>query len=172
MEMVLYALNGLKDEERHEANCTSRTFLGQVPFIIFCTLVGIYALKGTQNEAEATPSSEDVSSSSHLRNIDFAGIVAFSATTFIFLLLLRATGIKADNAALQICVLFLSLLISGAVFITIELFWARKPIIPVPILLKELGLYCLIQVLLHSGRTAVCSRQPLVTCSTDQYLSS
>ncbi|KAH8427508.1 uncharacterized protein LDX57_005221 [Aspergillus melleus] len=62
---------------------------------------------------------------------------------------------EGDNKALQISALSLGLLIFGAACIATELFWARKPLIPVHLLLKELGLYCLIQFLFHSGRTAL-----------------
>ncbi|KAF5858778.1 hypothetical protein ETB97_003780 [Aspergillus alliaceus] len=131
------------------------TFFGQVPFILFCALVGIYALPDFRGGAEGEPSDEDLPSASRLRDIDFAGIITFSATILLFLLLLRETGMKAEDQVLQICALSLGLLISSLTFITTELFWARKPIIPVPLLLKELGLYCLVHLLLNSGRTAL-----------------
>lgn len=61
-----------------------------------------------------------------------------------------------DGQVVQVWTLAMAFVLSSGVFVATEAFWVRKPLIPVHLLVHKLGVYCLIQVLLFSGRTAVC----------------
>lgn len=126
-----------------------RSFFGQVPFIFVSSIVALYGLPGpSKDQSEASPKPR-------IRDLDFAGILTFAATMISFMFLLQAAGMKDDSLVVGVWTLTLAFALSGSVFVAIEAFWARNPLIPMHLLIQKLGAHCLIQVLLFSGRVAV-----------------
>ncbi|OJJ49073.1 hypothetical protein ASPZODRAFT_129457 [Penicilliopsis zonata CBS 506.65] len=144
------------------------SFFGQIPFIIICTLVAVYGLPASLNETqsdETPPSSSSPDESqdepahrTRLGELDFAGLISFSATIIALLFLLQAAGEGAADEGpagqKSILALALTFVLCGVAFVMIEVFWARRPLIPMDLLSKKLGAYCLIQTVLFTGRSA------------------
>lgn len=131
--------------------CFYRSFFCQVPFILFCTFVAVYGLPSSLNHRP-----EEIRQKSRIRDIDFAGIITLSATIISLLFLLQAVGTRDEDRLVGVWTLTLAFVFSSCIFIATEIFWAQKPLIPMHLLAQKLGAYCLIQVLMFSGRTAVC----------------
>lgn len=128
-----------------------RSFYGQVPFILICTLIAVYRLpasmNGHQDKALHKP---------RLRDFDFAGIISFAAMIIILLFLLQAAGMKKEDQIVGVWTLASAFVLSSAIFLATEVFWAKSPLIPMHLLVQKLGAYCLIQILIFTGRMAVC----------------
>ena len=140
--------------------CTCRSFFCQVPFILFSTIVAVYGLPASLNHRP------EERQKSRIRDIDFAGIITLSATIVTLLFLLQAVGMKDESQLVGVWTLALAFVLSSCIFVATEMFWARKPLIPMNLLVQKLGAYCLIQILMFSGRTAVCL-PPLFLNSVD-----
>lgn len=136
--------------------CSCRSFFCQVPVIFFCTIVAVYGLPASLNHRP-----EEIRQKSRIRDIDFAGIITLSATIITLLFMLQAVGTKGEDRLVGVWTLALAFISSSCVFVATEMFWARKPLIPMHLLAQKLGVYCLIQILMFSGRTAVCFSHPL-----------
>lgn len=130
--------------------CVFRSFFCQVPFILFSTIVAVYGLPASLNHRP------EETQKSRIRDIDFAGIITLSATIVTLLFLLQAVGMKDESQLVGVWTLALAFVFSGCIFVATEMFWARKPLIPMHLLVQKLGAYCLIQILMFSGRAAVC----------------
>lgn len=127
-----------------------RSFIGQVPFILFCTIAAAFCLP-------ASPTNENEKSQlSRLRDIDFAGIISFAVAIFSLISLLQVIGTEGDSLAVGAWTLALAFILSSGLFIAIEVFWARNPLIPMHLLVQKLGIYCLLQILIFTGRSGVC----------------
>ncbi|KAL2824262.1 major facilitator superfamily domain-containing protein [Aspergillus cavernicola] len=127
------------------------SFYGQFPLILMCMLFAMYRLPSSLND---TADDEDAAP---IRDLDFAGIVVFSATVLVLLFLLRALGAHNQNMFLQTSLLSLAFVSGCAIFLVIELFWATKPLIPVRLLSQSIGGWFVIQILLLGGRFALIS---------------
>lgn len=77
---------------------------------------------------------------------------------------------KDDSQVVGVWTLALAFVLSSGVFVATEAFWVKKPLIPVHLLIQKLGAYCLIQVLMFSGRFAVC-HHPLLSFTITGALS-
>lgn len=134
------------------------SFLGQIPLIIFCTLVAVYGLPASLNQTEdkdKQPSGKP--RRSRLREIDFAGIITLSAAIILLLFLLQTLGTREEDQLVPTWGLVVAFVVSSMVFVLTEVSCASRPLIPMHLLIRELGAYCLMQCLLFSGRTAFVS---------------
>lgn len=134
-----------------------RSFLGQIPLIIFCTLVAVYGLPASLNQTEdkdKQPSGKP--RRSRLREIDFAGVITLSAAVILLLFVLQTLGTREEDQLVPAWGLVVAFVVSSMAFVLTEVFYATRPLVPMHLLIRELGAYCLMQCLLFSGRTAVC----------------
>ncbi|KAL2793501.1 major facilitator superfamily domain-containing protein [Aspergillus keveii] len=129
-------------------------FYGQVPILALCALFTAYRLPASVNDAmlEDDPLDAVPSRRSPLRDLDYIGIISFSGTLLALLFLLRAAAARDESMALQISILTVAFLVGVVVFVSTELFWARKPLIPLRQISPGLAGYFVIQVLLLGGR--------------------
>ncbi|KAL2837250.1 major facilitator superfamily domain-containing protein [Aspergillus pseudoustus] len=135
------------------------SFYGQVPIILLCAIFTAYRLPASVNDAqlEDDPLEAVPSRRSPLRDLDYGGIISFSSTVLILLFLFRAIGARDESMTLQVSLLSVAFVVGGTLFIATELFWARKPLIPLRQISLGLAGYFVLQILL------LCGRWPLVT---------
>ncbi|KAL2844434.1 major facilitator superfamily domain-containing protein [Aspergillus pseudodeflectus] len=135
------------------------SFYGQVPILALCAVFTAYRLPSSVNDAtlEDDPLEAVPSRRSPLRDLDYVGIISFSGALLALLFLLRAIGARDDSMAVQVSLLSVAFAVGAVVFVATELFWARKPLIPLRQISSGLAGYFVIQVLLLGGRW------PLVT---------
>lgn len=101
-------------------------------------------------------SAGDSSRGSHIRDIDFLGIVTFAATIVCLLLCLHVAGTKeGDHDSAQAYYFAVACAIFSVCFLLIEQFWVPRPVIPLSLLAQGVGGYCLVQILLMSSRFGV-----------------
>jgi hypothetical protein len=134
-----------------------RCFYGQVPILALCALFTAYRLPSSVNDAtlEDDPLDAVPSRRSPLRDLDYVGILSFSGTLLALLFLLRAIAARDESMALQVSLLAVAFVVGAVLFVATELFWARKPLIPLRQISPGLSGYFLIQVLLLGGRWPV-----------------
>jgi hypothetical protein len=134
-----------------------RSFYGQVPILALCAVFTAYRLPSSVNDAtlEDDPLEAVPSRRSPLRDLDYVGIISFSGTLLALLFLLRAIGARDDSMAVQVSLLSVAFAVGAVVFVATELFWARKPLIPLRQISPALAGYFVIQVLLLGGRWPV-----------------
>ncbi|OJJ40864.1 hypothetical protein ASPWEDRAFT_166918 [Aspergillus wentii DTO 134E9] len=132
------------------------SFFGQMPLIMFCTLVAVYGLPASLNESDQKPS-QKTSRRSRLKELDFAGIVTLAVAIICLLFILQTAGTKEDDMIVPTWALGIAFTIALTVFVLTEVFWASKPLIPMHLLVREFGAYCMMQILLFSGRSALIS---------------
>lgn len=127
--------------------------------IILCTLVVVYRLPTSLNQTEDGNKGDQ--KSSRLRQIDFAGLFMLSATILCLLFVLETLGMKDEKQLVPTWGLAVAFVGSAMAFILTEVFYATRPLIPMNLLLRDLGGYCMMQWLVFSGRTAVWIFHPL-----------
>ncbi|KAL5337486.1 major facilitator superfamily domain-containing protein [Aspergillus crustosus] len=135
------------------------SFYGQVPIVLLCTLLTFYRLPSSINKSKAREDDQDPETSRHsvLWDLDYAGIITFSGTILIMLFLIRALGAPTEDTDYEILILAFAFVAGCLLFVVIELFWARKPLIPVRMVSQSIGAYWVLQVLLLSSRFALVS---------------
>ncbi|KAL2864383.1 major facilitator superfamily domain-containing protein [Aspergillus lucknowensis] len=132
------------------------SFYGQIPIILLCAVFSAYRLPSSlNNTSDEDPEPEIPARRSPFRDLDFGGIFTFSATVLALLFLLQALGGQNETMSLQIPVLTACFVSGCVLFIMIELFWARKPLIPIRLLTWSLTGYFFLQVVLLGGRFAL-----------------
>ncbi|PKY01911.1 MFS transporter, partial [Aspergillus campestris IBT 28561] len=124
-------------------------FLGQVPVVLVCVLFAANRLPSFKPKPEHQ---ENHQPRSGLWSFDFAGLFSFAAAIMSLLFLLQDAGAPAKNSSGWTHVPALAFITFGVGFLLIEVFWASNPIIPVDLMLKSLGAYCLVQITLLIGR--------------------
>ncbi|PYH97108.1 putative transporter, partial [Aspergillus ellipticus CBS 707.79] len=124
------------------------SFIGQVPLAIACTVCVSRLLPNLKKKTLCRDSPETI------YDLDFPGIITFSITILLLLFLLHDMGIPEPE---WIIVPALTLPFLFSVFLLIEIYWAQRPLIPVDLMCKPLGAYCLVQFLLFTGRNALIS---------------
>ncbi|KAI9932635.1 hypothetical protein MW887_008883 [Aspergillus wentii] len=125
------------------------SFIGQLPLLGFCILVAAFGLPSSLNERKADEKEDE----SILSKIDIAGIITFAATVMSFLALVYQTGTDTNQGLFILSIG--AFIISLIAFLLVEFFWAKKPLIPLNLIKGEFGGFCLVQVLLYSGRFAL-----------------
>ncbi|KAL3477082.1 major facilitator superfamily domain-containing protein [Aspergillus californicus] len=149
------------------------SFFGQVPLILLCTFLSLHLLPSALNNTEVQDDcgrtdeeGEAVlpSKRSPIRDLDVAGLFAFAATVLTLLFLLRAVGAQNETMFRQISLLALLFVSGCSIFLTIELYWARKPLIPVRLFTQSIGAWFGVETFVLGGRFAVStSTQLMVT---------
>ena len=132
------------------SNVVNRSFYGQVPLVMASILVTAFQMPSMDKPKEVEGSTR-----SKLGRIDFVGIISF--TTTILLLLFAIQSFKIGEMQ-QTCLFYIlcgSFLASITIFLLLECFWAKNPLIPLDLLKKSFGAYCLSQLLLATARSAV-----------------
>ncbi|PWY90955.1 MFS general substrate transporter, partial [Aspergillus heteromorphus CBS 117.55] len=127
------------------------SFIGQTPIAITCALSVAYLLP---NLRKRTLCRDSTPSRCRIFDLDFLGIITFSITIILLLFLLHTVGIPEQN---WIVVPALTLPFTLSLLILIEVYWAERPLIPIDLMGKPLGAYCLVQFLLFTGRNALVS---------------
>ncbi|KAL6233783.1 hypothetical protein BDW75DRAFT_241664 [Aspergillus navahoensis] len=132
------------------------SFLGQVPIVISCALFCAHRLPSYLNETETkgdtTEEPAPPTRPPSIRDLDFAGLFAFAGTVLLLLFLLRALRAQNEGMFFQTSLLAFLFICGCTVFIVIELFWAPKPLVPLRLFSKTIGIYFLCQTLLMAGR--------------------
>lgn len=125
-------------------------FLGQVPLVLMCLLFAVNRLPSFKPKYP-----ENHQPRSGFWSFDFAGLFSFAAAIMSLLFLLQDAGAPAKNSSGWSHVPALAFITFGVGFLLIEVFWASNPIIPMDLMLKSLGAYCLVQVMILIGRYSV-----------------
>ncbi|THC95825.1 hypothetical protein EYZ11_004695 [Aspergillus tanneri] len=127
------------------------SFYGQVPFVLVSILITVRQMPCSLNRTREGLDS----TSSKFKQIDFLGIVSFTATIYLFLVMLQNFGSNESQQSHQLYVLGGALFGSATVFFSVEVFWATTPLIPLNLMKTRFGSYCISQLLLTTGRSAV-----------------
>ncbi|KAA8650860.1 uncharacterized protein ATNIH1004_003549 [Aspergillus tanneri] len=102
------------------------SFYGQVPFVLVSILITVRQMPCSLNRTREGLDS----TSSKFKQIDFLGIVSFTATIYLFLVMLQNFGSNESQQSHQLYVLGGALFGSATVFFSVEVFWATTPLIP------------------------------------------
>lgn len=130
----------------------SRAFLGQLPLIIICILVAWYGLPSSLNQSKTD--SDQNNSQSRAPDLDYGGIISFATAIVILLFLIQSSSTTYETSSLPY-VLTPAFAIAVAAFVLTEAYWARKPLIPLSLVKGSLRGYCVGQLMLITGRSAV-----------------
>lgn len=95
------------------------------------------------------------STKSKLQRIDFLGIITLTATIFLLLFLLQSVDFDTIDQSPLFYLLGGLFVGVGSIFLLIEMYWAQHPLIPLDMVEKACGGYCLAQAFLAVGRSAV-----------------
>ncbi|KAE8152481.1 major facilitator superfamily domain-containing protein [Aspergillus avenaceus] len=152
-------------------------FLGQLPLIIICLVIGLYGFPSSLNvkreNYEADPECTSQSTFSHL---DFSGLASFSVATVLLLCLTQSWSATSNIAPAQMTMFGLAFAAASIAFVAVEAFWARNPLIPLRLMKTSLGGYCINQMLMMSSRSGLLSNlSPYLIRTenaTDSYTSS
>ncbi|KAE8391853.1 major facilitator superfamily domain-containing protein [Aspergillus alliaceus] len=125
------------------------SFLGQFPLIMICLIVAYYGLPASLNQNKAD-------SNHRASDLDFGGILSFATAVVILLFLIQSSSTTYAQQLLP-CILGLALAIAAAIFLLVEAYWAKKPLIPLHLVKSSLGGYFMGQLLLITGRSALSS---------------
>jgi hypothetical protein len=106
-----------------------RSFLGQCPPTILTLALVAWKLNVKPHE-----NSKQESQLSKLRRIDFLGAILFPISITCGLLILELTGQRLAWTDPTILWLLGATLVSGHLFLLVEAFWAKEPIIPLRLL--------------------------------------
>ncbi|KAE8362456.1 major facilitator superfamily domain-containing protein [Aspergillus caelatus] len=129
-------------------------FLGQLPLILICIVAAYYGLPSSLNQSKTD--SVEGNSQSRASDLDYGGIVSFATAIVILLFLIQSSSTTYEQSRLPY-VLTPAFAIAVAVFILTEAYWARKPLIPLSLVKGSLGGYCIGQLMLITGRSALSS---------------
>ena len=89
--------------------------------------------------------------------IDFLGIAGFAVTMTSFLAAIQLW----DQHQLRPAAVFLAVAVAaGLAFLLVEAYWAKRPLIPLPLLKTSSAVFFALQALLAFGRQAVCLPRP------------
>ncbi|KAK1144983.1 hypothetical protein N8T08_004698 [Aspergillus melleus] len=130
------------------------SFYGQVPLALACILFAASNLPSLMSRAEPKV---EAPSASGIWHIDFAGLFSLASTVLSILFLLQAAGAQTIENPEWVYATLVIFAVSIVAFIAIELFWAQEPLVPMDLMSKTFGAYCLGQVVLVMGRSAVLS---------------
>ncbi|KAL4864077.1 hypothetical protein BDV12DRAFT_17020 [Aspergillus spectabilis] len=135
------------------------SFYGQVPIVLLSAVFTFHRLPSSVNNSRKQHDNVNITSSRHLtlRDLDFSGLITFSGTILTMLFLIQALGAQNEDMFFQVSLLSFAFVSGCLLFIAIELFWARKPLIPVHMLFQNIGAYWALQVLLLCSRFAFVS---------------
>ncbi|PLB51565.1 MFS transporter, partial [Aspergillus steynii IBT 23096] len=131
------------------------SFYGQIPLALICTL--FVALTLPRSMGKAASSQKIPASDDGIWQIDFAGLFSLACTILSLLFLLQTAGAQTVDHPEWVHIAMLVFVVSLVAFIAIECLWAREPLIPMDLMGKAFGVYCLGQVLLVMGRSGVLS---------------
>ncbi|THC87990.1 hypothetical protein EYZ11_012565 [Aspergillus tanneri] len=127
------------------------SFYGQVPLVFISILIIARQMPSSLNQSR-----EGLDSTrAKIRQIDFLGIVGFTATIFLFVIALQNIDWGGNQQPRLFYVLGGTFLGSAIVFLSLEVYWARTPLIPVNLMKRMFGSYCISQLLLITGRSAL-----------------
>lgn len=139
------------------SNGAVSSFLGQVPFIIVSLIAlewgspaPLAQLPGPKHQGPKKPS---------LNQVDTAGLLALSLAiaALSFLVEQLAMPNPEDQSSLITFGLLAATVAFGVGFGLIERFWATNPLIPVDLMMGQFGRWCVIELLIYTGRGGVCS---------------
>ncbi|KAB8265073.1 major facilitator superfamily domain-containing protein [Aspergillus pseudonomiae] len=132
------------------------SFIGQLPVAAICLLIGLYGLPSSLNSTKTRDADEGTSRRS-IMGLDFAGLVSFSVTILLLLLLMQELSAPSDRFQIPLTILAPAVCAGVILFIVIEAYWARTPLIPLHLLKTSLGGFCLNQILMMSSRSGLMS---------------
>ncbi|OJJ08570.1 hypothetical protein ASPVEDRAFT_89781 [Aspergillus versicolor CBS 583.65] len=136
-------------------------FYGQIPIILLCTVFVGIRLPSFLNDTLIDEAEDRADQTEHRRSpvwdLDFSGIFTFSGTILALLFFLQELGTLNEDTVLRTALLGLGFVAGCILFVTLELFWAEKPLIPIRIYSSGISAHFLLQVLLLGGRYAFLS---------------
>ncbi|KAK1147202.1 hypothetical protein N8T08_001941 [Aspergillus melleus] len=132
------------------------SFLGQLPLVIICGLVSIHGLPPSLNNREVEEDHENAPPTK-LSEVDFGGLFFLALATVILLFILQDASVTTEDHSHLITLLLPSLVVAVTIFILVEAFWARRPLIPLNLMIGSLGGYSAGQVLMNAARMALVS---------------
>lgn len=128
-----------------------RSFLGQVPFVATSVLITIHQMPSSLNKPK---NSGDAQRPKAIR-IDYVGIINFAITVLLLLFTIHNLELGSIRQSRTFYIIGSAFLSSTAVFLMVEIFLSKTPLIPLDLIKTSFGAYCASQLLITMGRTAV-----------------
>lgn len=137
-----------------------RSFLGRIPILILC--FAVIALKLSKDAPEAELRNKKMNGhSSEKKRLDILGIIFLGSTVSSFILLCSAFTEESSLSEMK-WELLAALVLSGALFILDEAFWAEDPWIPLKLAVTNgVGVAWAVQVLLQIATFSVSQTKSL-----------
>ncbi|OGM45292.1 hypothetical protein ABOM_006399 [Aspergillus bombycis] len=126
-------------------------FIGQLPVAAICLLIGLYRFPSSLNSTK-TGAADEGNSQHSIMGLDLAGLVSFSVTVLL-LFLMQELSAPSDGFQIPLTILASAVCVAVILFIVIEAYWARTPLIPLQLMKTSLGGLCLNQILMMSSRS-------------------
>ena len=130
-----------------------RSFILQAPLALLCCIACVVLLSSGQHIEESCENTDQTDQKP--RKVDYLGIGTFTIMITSFFAVIELFGrAKLD---ITISLIFIGVALSfGLLFLLIEAYLAKEPLIPLTLLKTVLGIHFLIQILLLLGRQSVC----------------
>ncbi|KAE8376791.1 major facilitator superfamily domain-containing protein [Aspergillus bertholletiae] len=132
------------------------SFIGQLPVVAICLLIGLYGLPPSLNSTK-TGDADDGDTQHSIMDLDFAGLVSFSVTTFLLFCLIQELSVTPNSPEIPLTILVPVFCAAAILFIVIEAYWARTPLIQLRLMKTSLGGFCLNRIMMSSGRLGLIS---------------
>ncbi|KAB8202937.1 major facilitator superfamily domain-containing protein [Aspergillus parasiticus] len=132
------------------------SFIGQFPVAAICLLIGLYGLPSSLNSTKTGHADEGNARHSIMR-LDFAGLASFSVTTVLLLLLMQELSAPPESFQIPLTILIPAFCAAVILFVVVEAYWARTPLVPLHLMKTSLGGFCLNQIMMMSSRSGLMS---------------
>ncbi|KAF5855778.1 hypothetical protein ETB97_008439 [Aspergillus alliaceus] len=134
------------------------SFLGQIPVVAICLLIGLYGLPSSFNSAKSGDvTDEGGARRSGITRFDFSGLVSFAIAIILLLFLVQDLSAAPDYLLAPPSILVPAFSAAVILFVAIEAYWAHNPLIPLHLVKTSLGGFCLNQALMMSSRVGLLS---------------
>lgn len=152
------------------------SFFGHVPLVALCILITTYGIpsdsKAKENHSEPDSDQRDASGS-NTSGFDFGGLVSFFIAMVLFFATLQDLG--STTHSWRLTILGPTTVVAILIFIVIEAYWAKRPLISLALFRTSIGAYLTNQTMMtacHSAVSLVPPRiQSLVILTNDCHFS-
>lgn len=134
------------------------SFLGQVPFVVVCLLIGWHGFPSALNSTgTGGDGNEERTTRSTISQLDIGGLFSLSTTILLLLFIVQNLN-AADESIAQLNILVPAFFVAAVLFVATEAYWAKSPLIPLYLLRTPLGGYGMNQILVMFSRSGVSVR--------------
>ncbi|KAE8154397.1 major facilitator superfamily domain-containing protein [Aspergillus avenaceus] len=129
------------------------SFIGQLPLVVICIIVALYGLPASLNQSKSREG--QTNASVNILSFDFAGLISFAVSIVLMFYLIHSLSVDTEDQPKLLYLSGIALVVAITVFILVEAYWAKKPLIPLDLVKSCLGSYFVGQLLLLTGRTSL-----------------